>query len=114
LHILVVDDDDTTTLFLQMALERAGYQVTIAGSGREALALLPQVQPALVISDVLMPNMGGLELAKAIRTDPALNSIKVVLMSSVTQPASSDVYEAFIQKPFDIDEVLAVVARLTT
>jgi CheY-like chemotaxis protein len=112
-RILVVEDDPTTTFMLQLALEFAGYQVFVAGHGREALDLLPQVQPAVVLSDVMMPVMSGLELARAIHEHPAFTTTKVVLVSAIKLPAADGVYQAFIQKPFDVDDVLAVVARLT-
>jgi CheY-like chemotaxis protein len=113
-RILVVEDDPTTVLMLRLALELAGYQVFVAGHGREALDLLSQVQPAVVLSDVMMPIMGGLELARAIHENPAFSATKVVLVSAVKPPAADGVCQAFIQKPFDVDDVLAVVARLTT
>lgn len=113
MFVLVVEDDRDIAALLRFVLEDAGYQVCEASDGREALHLLAQVQPAVVLSDIVMPIMSGIELARAMRQDSALRSIKVVLMSAMQQPAPEVVYDAFIAKPFNVDHVLATLARLT-
>jgi CheY-like chemotaxis protein len=111
--ILVVEDNRTIATVLQVALEDAGYRVLGARNGHEALHMLAQALPDLVLSDLRMPGMGGLELATRIHADPTMAAIRVVLMSAVTQPATNGVYQAFLHKPFDLDELLAVVGDLT-
>lgn len=113
-RVLVVDDDKSIAAILQSVLEDDGHQVLAASNGSEALVLLPRFRPAVVVSDVVMPIMGGLELARAINADPALDFTKVVLMSALTRPPTDGVYQAFIPKPFDVDDILVLVARLTS
>lgn len=87
--IVVVEDSSDIAEILQLILEDAGYEVCRASNGCEALPLLGQVHPAVVISDVVMPSMTGLELAATIRQDRALSQTKIVLMSA--KPPCADV-----------------------
>ena len=111
--ILVVEDEISIAELLQFLLERAGYRVAIAGDGREALRLLDEVRPDLVLSDVMMPYIDGRELARTMQTDVEYRSIPVVLMSAAPQNIVRSVpHAAFIPKPFEYREILEVVARV--
>ncbi len=81
--ILVVDDSITTRTLEQTILETHGYRVEVAVNGREALNLLQQQSFDVVISDVQMPEMDGLELLAAIKQDPALAETPVILVTSL-------------------------------
>jgi two-component system chemotaxis sensor kinase CheA len=82
-RVLVVDDSVTTRTLEKSILEAAGYQVAIAVDGLEALERLGNTSCDLVLSDVQMPRMDGLSLARAIRQDPRLKELPVVLVSSL-------------------------------
>ena len=84
--ILVVDDSPTQAEHLREMLEAKGHRVTVAYGGPEALALLRERRPELVISDVVMPGMDGYELCRAIRSDPRLHDVPVVLLTSLSEP----------------------------
>ena len=74
-NILVVDDNPDKLELIEAALSLAGYQVTTASDGVEALAAIESYQPDLVITDVMMPRMNGYELAQRIRANPVTKFI---------------------------------------
>ncbi len=92
--VLVVDDDPVSIHLLQIILERGGYGVTPARSGAEALQLLRQARPSLVLVDDMMPQMTGGDLCRIIKDDPAFKEIPVILMSAGNRVESA----AYIRK----------------
>src|SRR5512146_949310 len=74
-EILLVEDSATQAEQLRHILEQQGYRVVVAGNGREALGVLAQRQPALVISDILMPEIDGYELTRRLKADPGLQHV---------------------------------------
>ena len=80
--ILVVDDCRVTQRLLSMYLQEAGYQVGIAGNGLDALEMLGRESYALVITDLNMPRMDGVELTRIIRNDPAFGNIPVMILTT--------------------------------
>src|SRR5690349_8742489 len=81
--ILIVEDSPTQAEHLQYLLERNGFQVAVAGNGRQALELLEELDVALVISDIVMPEMSGYDLCAAIRADARYASLPVMLVTSL-------------------------------
>ncbi len=115
--IVVVDDERPLREFLADALEEHGYRVLQAINGRHALKVISsagQDSPDLIISDVMMPVVGGVELCRAIKANPQTAAILVVLMSAVTQSAASLAghADAFIAKPFDRDAIDVLVRSI--
>ena len=105
-EILVVEDSPTQAEKLKHLLQEQGYQVRITKNGSEALSLLQEIRPSLVITDVLMPIMNGYELCASIKSQESLENIPVILLTSLSDP--KDVLEAlkcgannFITKPYD-------------
>jgi CheY-like chemotaxis protein len=83
--ILVVDDDSTVRELVERHLKRAGFAVVTARGGQEGLRLVRELRPAAVTLDIMMPDLDGWTVLAAIKGDPALASIPVVLMSIVDQ-----------------------------
>jgi GAF domain-containing protein/DNA-binding response OmpR family regulator len=83
--ILVVDDDATVRELVQRHLERSGFGVVTAGGGQEGLRLVRELRPAAVTLDIMMPDLDGWTVLAAIKGDPELASIPIVLMSIVDQ-----------------------------
>ena len=111
--ILVVEDEPSIANLLTLALALEGYRVDVAGDGRAALARLAEEPYDLVLSDVMLPHLDGLALARAMGADPALRAIPLILMSAVHQPLDEDVrHAAFLAKPFDLTHLLGTVARV--
>ena len=98
-NILVVDDNPDKLSLLEAALCLAGYRVTTATDGDEALSAIESYQPDLVITDVMMPRMNGYELLSRIRSDDSLRSIPVVFLTSrsAAKPSSPPHLPASIQ-----------------
>jgi CheY-like chemotaxis protein len=117
-RVLVVDDDRVIQQLLEVNLELEGYEVVATASdGREALDKIAELKPDLVILDIMMPKMDGLEVCRHLKADPSLAKIPVVLLSARAQDL--DVREgldigadAYLTKPFDPVELLEVVGRL--
>jgi CheY-like chemotaxis protein/anti-sigma regulatory factor (Ser/Thr protein kinase) len=82
-HVLIVEDSRTQALQIRFLLEDAGFEVTVAGNGREALSVLARQVPDVVLTDLEMPEMNGLKLVEAARKDyPALPVILMTAMGS--------------------------------
>jgi adenylate cyclase len=84
-ELLVVDDNRVNRLLVARTLEQLGHKVVFAENGRQALEALRQRQPDLVLLDIEMPEMNGYETLEALRADPKLRDIPVVMMSSVDE-----------------------------
>ena len=83
--VLIVEDSATQARVLKLALETHGWRVRVAGNGVEALDLVRLSKPDIVISDIRMPKMDGYALSKALKIDPDLQDIPVVLLTSLSQ-----------------------------
>ena len=112
-NILVVDDNDDKLQLIEAALSLAGYNVTTASDGVEALAVIEGYQPDLVITDVMMPRMNGYELAQRIRANPVTKFIPVIMQTAAGR-RTEDLRRAnevgalgYITDPTDIDLLLA-------
>ncbi|MHB8765718.1 MAG: sensor histidine kinase [Deferrisomatales bacterium] len=108
--VLIAEDSPTQALELEHLLVSNGYRVTVAANGREALEKLRADPPALVLSDVVMPELDGYQLCRAVKQDEALRQVPVVLLTSLQDP--EDVLQGlacgadnFLTKPCP-DEVL--------
>jgi CheY-like chemotaxis protein len=114
--IVVAEDHDDIRYVLKRSLERAGHRVVAAADGRTALEVIREHQPDLVVTDVDMPNMTGLDLCRAIRADDALRHIPVVLASGSLIPGDSRAEDAgasaMLLKPFAPAQLLALIAQL--
>lgn len=112
--ILIVEDSPTQAMELQLTLERHGYLTSVAGDGREALQWLSRNRPAMVISDIIMPELDGYELCRAIRKDERLKGLPVILLSCLSD--AGDVLKGlesgasnFIVKPYNADYLLSYI-----
>jgi len=115
MNILVVDDDPTLRFILEGALTRLGHQVTTANDGLEALELFEKGHVPLLISDMLMPGMDGLELCRRIRRANRSQYTFIILLTMVEGKAGYlDGMHAgaddFMAKPFDKDMLAARLA----
>ena len=111
--ILIVDDERPIRELLRGTLESLDYRTMLASNGEEALIRVGEDRPDLVLTDVMMPLLGGAELCRRLKADPATAAMPVLLMSAADgalQDASSGA-DAFIRKPFDLDEVEALIAN---
>lgn len=113
--ILVVDDEFMVADVVAFALEDEGYQVARAGNGRKAFDLLAHIQPALIITDYMMPVMNGLELADSIRASLGGDAPPIILMSGAQAyigRTRGDLFAAVFDKPFRVSEIIASVQAI--
>jgi two-component system, chemotaxis family, chemotaxis protein CheY len=112
--ILIVEDDEDTRELMRHVLEDAGYRTAIAVDGREALDVVAQVGPGLILLDVRMPQLDGVAFAQAYHAGPGPHAPVIVLTAShdpVTLGRQIGAV-ASLAKPFDIGDLLACVARV--
>ncbi|MEX0832461.1 MAG: response regulator [Actinomycetota bacterium] len=112
--LLVVDDDPIITRLLEVELLSAGYEVRTASAGEEALNLVQERRPDLILLDVVMPGMDGFEVASRLRADPRTVSVSIVMLTTTGLSAGrleglSAGADDYIVKPFDTPEMLARV-----
>jgi GAF domain-containing protein/DNA-binding response OmpR family regulator len=112
--ILVVDDDATVRELVERHLERAGFAVVTARGGQEGLRLVRELRPAAVTLDIMMPDLDGWTVLAAIKGDPALASIPVVLMSIVDQKNRGYALGAadYLVKPVDRSKLLETLTGI--
>ena len=113
-HVLIADDNADMREYLTNLLRTSGYQVSDVTDGRQALEAIRADVPDLVISDVMMPGMDGLQLVAALRADPRVAAVPVLLLSArAGQEASIEGLQAgaddYLVKPFAAAELLARV-----
>lgn len=116
-QIVVIDDNPNDTQLIRRVLERAGYEVSYAGSGEEGLRILSQTVPDCVLVDYRMPGMDGFEFCRRIKGDPALQSVPILMLTGAD--SSQNLVEAldagaddFVTKGSDIEVILARVRAL--
>ncbi|TMK82575.1 MAG: response regulator [Actinobacteria bacterium] len=112
--VLVVDDDPDVARFVEVNLRSAGYDVTVASDGEEALERAVELRPDLVLLDVMMPKLDGFEVAQRLRRDARTSSTSIIMLTA--KALSSDKVlglstgaDDYIIKPFDPVELLARV-----
>jgi CheY-like chemotaxis protein len=112
--ILLVDDNDEVRLSVAMTLELENFTVHTAEHGREALELLRSVTPDLILSDVNMPEMDGVELYLELKKDPLLAQIPIIFITASEIPPDlqsegKESGEEFLLKPFDAGLLLNLI-----
>jgi CheY-like chemotaxis protein len=111
--VLVVEDDQSLRVVIRMILENAGYEVSEARNGRAALESIETGRPDVILADMRMPIMNGVELVNHLRSDAKTASIPVVLMSGLlTDSDGSSVADAIVAKPFEPVDLLEAITRL--
>ncbi len=112
--ILIADDDARIRLLLRLTLDGDGHEVLEAADGDAALAALRAHRPVAAVLDVQMPGRSGLDVCRALRSDPNLAGIGVVIVSANTteRQARAAGADAFVPKPFSPRALLAEVQQL--
>ncbi|MEW6194585.1 MAG: response regulator [Bacteroidota bacterium] len=115
--ILIVEDSPTQATKLKYFLESKSYHVETASNGKEALKIIPEFDPSIILSDILMPGMDGYELCRVIKSDDKLNHIAVILLTSLSD--SEYIIKGllcgannFIVKPYDEEYLLSRIEYL--
>ena len=109
--ILVVDDDPAIAALIAEVLTDEGYTARLAYDAASALAVIAAQVPALILTDLLLPGMSGLELLRMVRARGHADLPIILVTTAADRAADLTDAAAFLAKPFDIDELLACVAR---
>ena len=115
--VLVVDDDPVIQRLLRVNFEMEGYDVIVAKDGVDGLEKARAERPDIVVLDIMMPRMSGLDVAKALKSDPDTASMPVLLLSAKAQEADLRAGEdsgadEYLTKPFDPLQLLQRVEYL--
>jgi len=115
--ILVVDDEPEAVELVEFNLKGAGYEVTTASDGAEALNKARRIQPNLVILDVMMPEIDGMEVCKLMRRDPATTGIPIIMLTAKASEVDRVLglelgADDYVVKPFSPRELVLRVKKL--
>src|SRR5512135_3349379 len=116
-EILIAEDSPTQAEQLRLILEQHGYGTEVAQDGREALEYLSRRRPTLIISDVMMPEMDGYELCKAVKADEQFKDIPVMLLTALSDPRAvlkglECGADNFFTKPYDEQYLLSRIRHI--
>ncbi len=113
-HVLVVEDDAVTRKLLQVELSKRGYSVETAADGVRALTAVDSKRPDLVLLDIVLPELDGMSLLRALKGREETRSIPVIMITSVAEP--SKMIEAisagaryFVVKPFQVSALMSKI-----
>ena len=115
--ILVVDDEKVIRSFLSDVLTDAGYSVTAAASGKEALNLTRRFKPDLIILDLVLPDMGGSNIASHFKDNPSTAATPIIFLSGIINKEQeksileTDIMQYTIPKPVERDKLLEAVNK---
>lgn len=111
--VMVIDDETMLLDMVASLIEDLGHTPLTATNGQEALHILAQQDevPKLIISDIMMPRMNGIEMVKVLRSSHQWHDIPVALMSAAGRPRVEHLADQFIHKPFDLDAILQLIDR---
>lgn len=115
--ILVVEDNQDLSLLFKLVLESAGYQVATVDNGLAALTQVDKIQPKLIVMDIMMPEINGLQVSRQIKQKPDYQSLPILLVSAIDRLRDDRLRNSgaddIIYKPFDLDHLIAKVDELT-
>ena len=115
--VLIADDEQNIVISLDFLLRREGFEVLVAADGEEALAKIRSDRPDLVLLDVMMPKMNGFDVCQALRADPELASIRVLMLTAKGRDTEVTTglglgADAYMTKPFSTKELVVKVRAL--
>jgi DNA-binding response OmpR family regulator len=115
--VLIADDEPNIVISLEFLLRREGFEVLVAVDGEEALAKARAERPDLVLLDVMMPKMNGFDVCQALRADPELASMRVLMLTAKGRETEVSKglglgADAYMTKPFSTKDLVAQVRVL--
>ena len=115
--VLIADDEPNIVISLEYLMKRAGYEVSIARDGQEAIDAIRRERPRLVLLDVMMPKKSGYDVCQELRADDALKDTLVLMLTAKGRDTDVDKglgvgADAYMTKPFSTKELAAKVAEM--
>jgi len=116
-RVLLIEDEPNIAEAIRFILSRDGWEVTVEENGAQALPRVADVKPDLVILDLMLPGMSGMEILSSLRADPATEALRVLMLTAKGQGRDREAAEragvsAFMSKPFSNAEMRAQVRAL--
>ncbi|MBS1191606.1 MAG: response regulator [Rhodocyclaceae bacterium] len=115
--ILIADDEPNIVISLEFLMKKEGFQVAVANDGEDALDKVGSFAPDLLLLDVMMPKKSGFEVCEALRADPSLAGLRIIMLTAKgrqTEVAKGLAIgaDAYITKPFSTKELVAKVRSM--
>ena len=116
--VLLAEDEPNIVESLTFLLERAGFQIEVASDGRQALDTALEQQPAVLVLDLMLPELDGYEVLRRLRADPRGEKLPVLMLTARGQARDREMalqagVSRFMTKPFSNEEMLSTVRELT-
>lgn len=113
-NVLVIDDCQDNLLLMELLLQSEGYKVSLASSGQQGLAKIRHSLPDLVVLDLMMPDMSGLEVIKHLKNSRCSSNIPTLLLTANADLRQKDALDAdeLCYKPFNIHNILRKISSL--
>jgi DNA-binding response OmpR family regulator len=114
-RVLLVEDDPSLRRYLEVVLQRKGYEVLVAADGLEAMKVTLTAPLDVVVTDAVMPNLNGYELCRFVKNSPTLAQTPVVLLSALEQNTSCSEdagIDAYLAKPISIEDLTDCIQNL--
>ncbi len=111
-YVLIVEDEDALATLMQYNFEKEGYRVAVAGDGDQALAMIAEQQPDLMILDWMMPKMSGIEVCRRLRADADTRNLPIIMLTARGEESDrirglDTGADDYVTKPFSMTEMLA-------
>lgn len=118
-RVLIVEDEPAVVQALTFLLTRANFDVRVARNGEEAIDVIEEASPALVLLDVMLPKLNGFEVCRMIRANPKWKDLRIIMLTGRGRDEDREKglasgADAYLTKPFSTREVLAQVQRLVS
>lgn len=115
-RILIVDDNPTNLKLVTYLVRANGYEVTTAGDANDALASIAANRPALILMDLQLPGIDGLELTRRLKADPATRDIKIIAVTAYAMKGDQEKAlaagcDAYVTKPIDTRALPGLIAK---
>ncbi|HAS46449.1 MAG TPA: response regulator [Microscillaceae bacterium] len=115
--VLIVDDEPNILLSLEFLMKKQGYKVYIARDGAEAMDMIKEQEPEVVVLDIMMPEVDGYEVCSFIKNDDGLKHIKVIFLTAKTKPEDIEKgkeigADAYMTKPFSTRNLMKKVKEI--
>jgi two-component system, OmpR family, alkaline phosphatase synthesis response regulator PhoP len=113
-RILIADDEENIVISLEFLMKREGFEVSIAQDGEQAVEKIRAEKPDLVLLDVMMPKKSGFEVCQEVRADPALRSVRILMLTAKgreTEVAKGLALgaDSYVTKPFSTKELVELI-----
>lgn len=116
MQVLIVDDDANCRHILELMLGKQGWTLHLARNGKEGLAMARALRPDLILMDILMPELSGLEAVRLMRAEPELSSTKILAVTALAfeqelEAAIAAGFDLVVTKPFGRRQILETIRR---